>query len=173
MSSQEQHEPEHHQRANPLITTEQTSSSVFLRTSLPRSPNFMQPESPHLPNTENPQVAPENSTATSQHGLHHHDQQALLPSHSCEVQREPISVGRAGGSSYADVDAPDSGSDGADDAARLNPRTPSPKNKIAEYENASLNSGKKRADTPVFEVIKTVRKPDDKSCAIAKLPNGE
>jgi hypothetical protein len=61
----------------------------------------------------------------------------------------------------------------SDDATRLSPASPPPRNRITEYENALAQTPKKRAQGPAFEVIKSARKPDDKSCAIAKLPNGE
>ncbi|CAI6342143.1 unnamed protein product [Periconia digitata] len=174
-SHQQQHVSIHHQRSHPPNTTEQSSSSVLPRTLLPRHPSFMQPESLQLLNTDSTKVAPEHPTATSQHGLRHHDQQASLLSHPHEEQRDSSCAGCEGCAGDRDTtgaDAPDGRSSDADAAvARLNSRTPSPRNKITEYENALLQSNRKRADTPVFEVIKTVRKSDDKSCAIAKLPN--
>jgi hypothetical protein len=51
--------------------------------------------------------------------------------------------------------------------------TPPPRDRISEYENARVKTPKKPAEGPLFEVIKSNRRPDDKSSAIAKLPNGE
>ena len=61
----------------------------------------------------------------------------------------------------------------ADSAARLSPSSPPPRNRIVEYENALAQTPRKRNQGPAFEVIKSARKPDDTSCPIAKLPNGE
>ncbi|KAJ5065210.1 hypothetical protein J3E72DRAFT_235591 [Bipolaris maydis] len=49
--------------------------------------------------------------------------------------------------------------------------SPTPRDRITEYENALANSPRKPADGPLFEVVKSNRNPDDKSSPIAKLPN--
>ncbi|KAH5766119.1 hypothetical protein HBI16_151060 [Parastagonospora nodorum] len=49
--------------------------------------------------------------------------------------------------------------------------TPPPRNRISEYENARVKTPKKPSEGPLFEVIKSNRRPDDKSSPIAKLPN--
>jgi hypothetical protein len=51
--------------------------------------------------------------------------------------------------------------------------TPPPRDRISEYENACVKTPKLPAEGPLFEVIKSNRRPDDKSSAIAKLPNGK
>ncbi|KAF2645571.1 hypothetical protein P280DRAFT_389613 [Massarina eburnea CBS 473.64] len=61
--------------------------------------------------------------------------------------------------------------DRVDGSARLSPRTPSPRNRVAEYESAATSSGRKKGKPDVFEVVMSARKPDDTSCAVAKLPN--
>ncbi|KAL6710230.1 hypothetical protein ACN47E_009176 [Coniothyrium glycines] len=49
--------------------------------------------------------------------------------------------------------------------------SPPPKDRITEYENALRSSARKPTEAPLFEVIKSNRKPEDKSSPIAKLPN--
>jgi hypothetical protein len=51
--------------------------------------------------------------------------------------------------------------------------TPPPRDRISEYENARVKTPKKPSEGPLFEVIESNRRPDDKSSPIAKLPNGE
>lgn len=50
--------------------------------------------------------------------------------------------------------------------------TPPPKNRISEYENARTESPRKNYGGPLFEIIKSNRKPDDKTSPITNLPNG-
>jgi hypothetical protein len=50
--------------------------------------------------------------------------------------------------------------------------SPTPRDRITEYENALANSPRKPSEGPLFEVVKSNRSPDDKSSPIAKLPNG-
>jgi hypothetical protein len=148
-------------------TTEQTRArSPAHARSTPQS--YMQPEpsndsQKHSP----PPVAPE-TTTTSHHGLRDVDQPSMLPHHH-EEPRDPTPDGgaRRGSTRGNSRDRGD-----ADEAARLSPTTPSPRNRIAEYENALTESTKRRNEGPAFEVIKLAKKPDDRSCAIAKLPNG-
>jgi hypothetical protein len=50
--------------------------------------------------------------------------------------------------------------------------SPPPRDRITEYENALTSSPRKPADGPLFEIVKSNKKPSDKSSPIAKLPNG-
>ncbi|KAF2703677.1 hypothetical protein K504DRAFT_473908 [Pleomassaria siparia CBS 279.74] len=61
----------------------------------------------------------------------------------------------------------------SDEAARLSPTSlsPSPRNRITDYENAVAQSARKKSEGCVFEVIKKNRTPDDHSSPISKLPN--
>jgi hypothetical protein len=163
----------YHQRGRTLKKTEQSHSSASQRTLNQSSHSFMQPESSNVSPNDPHQVTPPNSTSTNQHGFRNDDQQASRLPHSEEEHRdasptdgadsERVNFATRGGSRVHDD---------TNGAARLSPRTPSPKDRITEYENALLSS-KKRADAPFFEVVKSAKKPDDKSCAVAKLPNGE
>ncbi|KAL5399216.1 hypothetical protein PMIN06_000962 [Paraphaeosphaeria minitans] len=126
----------------------------------------MQPEPPHASqNTLSPQVAPEHP-ATSQHGPQDRDQQLFSLSHHHGEPGAPVPAGAAG-----EHASRESSRDRDPDANRLSPASPPPRNRITEYENALVQTFKKRSHGPVFEVIKSARKPDDKSCPIAKLPN--
>jgi hypothetical protein len=151
-----------------LTTTEQIRArSPAYSQSTPRS--FMQPEpSKAFQNHLSQHVAPESST-TSQHGLREDDQPSLLP-HYHEEPREHAPDGgvRRGSMRGSSLDGDD-----ADEAARLSPTSPSPRDRITEYENALTQSAKKRTEGLAFEVIKSAKKPDDRSCAIANLPNGK
>ncbi|KAL9088443.1 MAG: hypothetical protein Q9165_006167 [Trypethelium subeluteriae] len=49
--------------------------------------------------------------------------------------------------------------------------SPSPGNRITQYENAILTPPRSKSEGPLFEVIKTNRKPGDKRSPIARLPN--
>ena len=130
----------------------------------------MQPESTSASqNTLPAEVAPETPAATSQHGLQDRDHQPSLLPPQPEEQREPL----VSDGTRRDASRESSRDRDADAAARLSPSSPPPRNRITEYENALAQTPKKRNQGPVFEVIKSARKPDDKSCPIAKLPNGE
>jgi hypothetical protein len=54
----------------------------------------------------------------------------------------------------------------------LSQTSPSPGNRIVEYEKSVAQLIRKKSDGPVFEVIKNARRPDDKSSPITSLPNG-
>ncbi|KAF2451731.1 hypothetical protein P171DRAFT_376131 [Karstenula rhodostoma CBS 690.94] len=128
----------------------------------------MQPEPPHASqNTLSQQLAPEHPATTSQHGPQDRDQQLFPLSHHLGEPGEPVPASAAG--EHASRESSRDRDPYA--ATRLNPASPPPRNKITEYENALVQSPKKRSHGPVFEVIKSARKPDDKSCPIAKLPN--
>ena len=129
----------------------------------------MQPEPAQVFQNTLPRPAPELSVATSQHGLQDRNHELSLLPHHVEGQREQVSaVDTQQDASWGFSRDRDAGA-----AARLSPTSPSPKNRITEYENALVQTPKKRNQGPVFEVIKSARKPDDKTCSIAKLPNGE
>jgi hypothetical protein len=142
------------------------------------SRSFMQSEptkaSQYAPTPENAPHPP----PTSQHGQPRDDdlQDSLQP-HPGEQRREP--------------EPPSSGNEIEGDATRSSATssdgnavetfglrgneasTPPPRNRISEYENARVKTPKKPSEGPLFEVIKSNRRPDDKSSPIAKLPNGE
>ena len=48
-----------------------------------------------------------------------------------------------------------------------------PRDRITDYENARLKSPQKPAEGPLFEIVKSNRKPDDKKSPIADFPTGE
>lgn len=164
----------HHDPETPRKTHDTRLSSISelspSRPSATRFLTFMQPEPPQASqNTLSPQLALEHPATTSQHGPQDHDQKLFPLSHHYGESGEPVSAGavdeRASRGSSRDRDP--------DAATRLSPASPLPRNRITEYENALVQTPKKRPHGPAFEVIKSTRKPDDKSCPIAKLPNGE
>ncbi|KAF2188221.1 hypothetical protein K469DRAFT_567143 [Zopfia rhizophila CBS 207.26] len=131
---------------------------------------FMQPEPSNVFRSVSPQLpAPENTTSSSQHGIRYDDHPASLLPHD-EERREarPDVLGHDTASS---APLSERVTDTTNETARLSPTSPSPRNRIEEYENALAQSEKKRSDGPIFEVIKKNRKPDDKSSPISKLPN--
>ena len=115
------------------------------------------------------EVAPESPATTPQHGLQDRDQQLSLLPRPSEEQGEP----EPSDSSRLDASRESSRDRDGGAPARLSPASPAPRDRITEYENALVQTPRKRYQGPVFEVIKSARKPDDKSCPIAKLPNGE
>ncbi|KAL1593288.1 hypothetical protein SLS60_010896 [Paraconiothyrium brasiliense] len=127
----------------------------------------MQPEPSHASqNTLSSELFPEHPT-TSQHGLQDRDRQLSLLPHYNGEPGEPASPGTA-----AEHASRESSRDRDSDATTgLKPASPSPKNRITDYENALVQTPRKRNQGPAFEVIKSIRKPDDKTCSIAKLPN--
>ncbi|KAF3035220.1 hypothetical protein E8E12_003986 [Didymella heteroderae] len=138
------------------------------------SNSFMQPESPNeSENAVTPPLAPETLPTTSQHGQRRDDDP--------QPPRQPQPCGLRGRS-----ESP-SGGDTRDATRSRTPSangdieteglkglrlsTPPPRNRIDEYEKALSRSARKNPEAPLFEVIKTVRKPDDKRSPIAHLPN--
>ncbi|KAF2121159.1 hypothetical protein BDV96DRAFT_563706 [Lophiotrema nucula] len=112
-------------------------------------------------------TTPDTRPTTSQHGLHRDDDPA---SH--------LLRNKESGEPEADIGGRDNGTaveSGrvavSDETARLSPTSPSPRNRIAEYEAALNESTKKKSEGPLFEVVKTPRKPEDQSSPISKLPN--
>jgi hypothetical protein len=117
---------------------------------------------------------------TSQHGQRRHDDlQDPLQPHSGELRGEsepPL------GGTTRDAMPSDATSSDEDTRETLGvrgtkvstpPPPPPPRDRISEYENARVKTPKKPSEGPLFEVIKSNRRPDDKSSPIAKLPNGE
>jgi hypothetical protein len=69
-----------------------------------------------------------------------------------------------------------SGDGDATDVPRLNSTraiTPPPRDRITDYENARLKSPQKPAEGPLFEIVKSNRKPDEKKSPITDFPTGE
>lgn len=131
----------------------------------------MQPELSHVPQkAPSPQTLSKDSPSSSHHGCLPDDQQTSPLSHDGE-RKEPQRT--ALGELDTDITSPSPGrvAIDPDEAARLSQTSPSPRNRIAEYENALAQSERKRFDGPIFEVIKKTRKPDDNSSPITKLPN--
>jgi hypothetical protein len=122
----------------------------------------MPPESPKAPdNVIAQQPTLETSTPPSQHG------QCRDPDQPLPVR--PHDRGTHGGSASPD-DAPDARLNGVDGANGATTPPPPPRNRIDEYEKALVKSARK-ADGPLFEVVKSHRKPDDKSSPITGMPN--
>jgi hypothetical protein len=135
----------------------------------------MQPESTTVSQRVPQQHATFDAATTPQHGHHRNDdlQDSLQPHFGGPREEAEFSVGESacdatglhqGTSGFTSVD--DNGLKGG-----VRP-SPPPRDRITEYENALANSPRKPADGPLFEVVKSVRNPDDKSSPIAKLPNG-
>lgn len=134
------------------------------------SPIFMQPELSNVSQNAAIQETPhDNSSPSSQHGIRSNDQPALPLPHNAE--REEARFSAFAHDTVSPSRSPERVSD-TDEAARLSPASPSPRNRIAEYENA-LNQSAKKSEGPIFEVIKKSRKPDDKNSPITNLPNGK
>jgi len=112
---------------------------------------------------------------TSQHGQRRSDdlQDSLQP-HSREPQGEP---GPPKGDNQGDATRLGATSDESNAVEivglkGIKATTPPPRDRISEYENARVKTPKRTSEGPLFEVVKSNRRPDDKSSAIAKLPNG-
>jgi hypothetical protein len=135
----------------------------------------MQPEPTQaIHNIPTPENTPPPS-ATSHHGQRlEHDLQDSLQPHSGELREAPEpprgDQGDATGSRATSADGNTLEPLGLRGSKAS---TPPPRDRISEYENARVKTPKKPAEGPLFEVIKSNRRPDDKSSAIAKLPNGE
>jgi hypothetical protein len=120
------------------------------------------------------QQPPYGTTTTSQHGQRRDDdlQDSLQP-HSDELwgEPEPPTGGHARGATRSDEAInEDRETNGLKSTA---PPSPPPRDRITEYENALANSPRKpSAGGPLFEIIKSNKKPGDKHSPIDKLPNG-
>ncbi|OSS45002.1 hypothetical protein B5807_09152 [Epicoccum nigrum] len=135
----------------------------------------MQPESPNeSEQTTTPPDASQTLRSTSQHGQRRDDDPHPPPLQPHSGGSRGGSVSPSGGNSR---DATRSGTPGANGDAeteglkQLRLSTPPPRNRIDEYEKALSKSARKNPEGPLFEVIKSVRKPDDKRSPIAHLPN--
>ncbi|RYO68687.1 hypothetical protein AA0116_g1526 [Alternaria tenuissima] len=121
--------------------------------------------------SEGPQCVtfPDPATA-SQHGQHRSDdlQDSLQP-HSGELWGDT--------GTPPDATRPDKANNGIVDTVqpdglkRIASPSPPPRDRITEYENALKISPRKPADGPLFEIIKSNKKPSDKNSPISKLPN--
>lgn len=128
----------------------------------------MQPEATNGSKHDSPQQpTPDNRHSSSQHGICDHDQRApLLPDQ--EEQREPCCCDDHDFESL--LDSPEHVTS-PHEATRLTSTSPSPRNRIAEYENALINPTQRRREGPVFDVIKKERNPGDKASPVANFPN--
>lgn len=140
------------------------------------SASYMQPEPTKADQIITPAAFSHSPPPSSQHGHRRdNDLQDSLQPHSSELPGEPEPPF---GGDHRDATPP--GSATSETGAALDivglkgfkVVTPPPRDRISEYENARVKTPKKQSEGPLFEVIKSTRKPDDKSSAIAKLPNG-
>jgi hypothetical protein len=136
----------------------------------------MHPEpSTAFPNTP----SPENTlppSLTSQHGQRHDDDlQGSRQPHSRELRGtpEPSTGGNAADATRSNATSDDEQTVNTFGVRGTDASTPPPRDRISEYENARVKTPRKPLEGPLFEVIKSNRRPDDKSSPIAKLPNGE
>ena len=134
---------------------------------LPESTDVQQ----HVPSQE----ATSDPATTSQHGQHRHDDlQASLHTHPGELRgvHEPSPGGNTRDATRPRADSDHGNTAGTAGLKGSGATTPPPRDRITEYENALAKSARKLNETPLFEVIKSTRSPEDKSSPIAKLPNG-
>lgn len=135
----------------------------------------MQPEPTNVSQRASQQHATFDAATTSQHGHRRNDdlQESPQPHFGGPWGDPGVPVGRLARDAtdlpqvingFVPVEA-----NGLKGGARP---SPTPRDRITEYENALANSPRKPADGPLFEVVKSNRNPDDKSSPIAKLPNG-
>ena len=129
----------------------------------------MQSELPQVTRNTSQETLSPNFPTSSQHGRRFNDQPASPLSHN-EERRVPQQTL----DEENNISSPLAGRVAIDpnETTRLSQTSPSPRNRIAEYENALTQSGRKRSDSPVFEIIKKSRKSEDSSLPIASLPNG-
>ncbi|KAF2204663.1 hypothetical protein GQ43DRAFT_364162 [Delitschia confertaspora ATCC 74209] len=109
-----------------------------------------------------------NAPTTSQHGLQFDGQPR--PLHP-DDEEQRVSDPRIRPDTRSHTPSPRPIAVDINDATPLNEGSASPWTKIAEYENASVKSPRRRSDGPLFDVIKKNRPAGDKSCPIEKLPN--
>jgi hypothetical protein len=136
----------------------------------------MQPEPTHASqNIATPENTPP-PAATSQHGQRlDHDMQDSLQPHQGGLwgAPEPPKSGDEGSATRSRATSADGNALETLGLRGSKTPTPPPRDRISEYENACVKTPKLPAEGPLFEVIKSNRRPDDKSSAIAKLPNGK
>ncbi|KAF2032667.1 hypothetical protein EK21DRAFT_109740 [Setomelanomma holmii] len=126
--------------------------------------------SQNIPSQQNTRTA----SSTSQHGqLRDDDLQDSPQPHSGEMrgEPEPPTRGDEGAASRSTATSDDGDASGTFRLRGIDGSTSPSRNKISEYENARVKTPRKPAEGPLFEVIKTPRRPDDKSSPISKLPN--
>ncbi|KAF2736175.1 hypothetical protein EJ04DRAFT_490460 [Polyplosphaeria fusca] len=129
----------------------------------------MQPEHPNnFQNAPNSRT-PENTATSSQHGLCADDPASSLSRHGESGALQSSVSGRETPPIIGD--SPQERAPNDAETARLSPTSSSPRNRIADYEAAVIQSTRKRSDGPLFEVVKSDRKPNDRSSPIATLPN--
>lgn len=113
---------------------------------------------------------------SSQYGLHHHEPPAALPSAlgfaagtASDLPRQlPLDTALAA-PLQEESDASRLGTDQG--LSKRKTASPPARNRIDEYEKASIPAVRKR-DLPTFEVIKKQRNPNDKRSPVQDLPNG-
>jgi hypothetical protein len=135
----------------------------------------MQPEPTNASQNVSHQQAASDTTTTSQHGqLRDDDLQDSLQPHPGELrgEPEPPKSGHARNATRSDEDVNEVNAVEADGLKGAASSSPPPRDRITEYENALADSPRKPSG-PLFEIIKSTKKPGDKNSPIAKLPNGE
>lgn len=136
----------------------------------------MQPEPSKANHNISTQQNDSQSSPTSQHGQPRDDdlQDSLLP-HPGERSGdpEPPTGGTQGDATRANATGHDESTAENVGLRGIKATTPAPRDRISEYENARIKTPKKPSEGPLFEVIKSNRKDDDKNSPISKLPNGE
>ena len=134
----------------------------------------MQPESTTVSQNVSHQQPPSDTT-TSQHGQRHDDdlQDSLQP-HSGELwgEPEPPPGGHTRDAMRSDEAITTASTLEADGLRGTASPSPPPRDRITEYENALADSPRRPAG-PLFEIVKSNKKPGDKTSPIAKLPNGK
>ncbi|KAI4682469.1 uncharacterized protein J4E88_005359 [Alternaria novae-zelandiae] len=133
----------------------------------------MQPEPINASQNVSYQQTSFDTATTSQHGQRRSfDFQVSLQPHSGELRGEsgpqPRGFARDATRSEADTAV---GTVETDGLKRVASPSPPPRDRITEYENALKSSPRKPADGPLFEIVKSNKKPSDKSSPIANLPN--
>jgi hypothetical protein len=134
----------------------------------------MQPEPINVSQNVSYQQSFPDTATTSQHGQRRsHDLHVSLQPHPGELRGEPGPQPRG----FArDATRPET--ENAAGVVETNglkgvaSASPPPRDRITEYENALKTSPRKPADGPLFEIVKSNKKPNDKSSPIANLPNG-
>jgi hypothetical protein len=133
----------------------------------------MQPESTTVSQNVSHQQPPSDTT-TSQHGQRRDDLQDSPQPHSGELwgEPEPPPGGHARHATRSDEAVTAVSALEAVGLRGAASPSPPPRDRITEYENALADSPRRPAG-PLFEIIKSNKKPGDKTSPIAKLPNGK
>ncbi|KAF2239869.1 hypothetical protein EV356DRAFT_477272 [Viridothelium virens] len=121
-----------------------------------------------------PEESPENTDSSTQYGLRELEQPAPPLSHGYgRGARDSLPRDSHVETSF-NVSHQDNPRNAGNNGGRMNESktpSPSPGNRITQYENAIITPPRSKSDGPLFEVIKTNRKPGDKRSPIARLPN--